>query len=77
VKEIKEIYPYTVVVRQPSGSNYEIADWWLNGPINFDDMIVLNKEHVASAGQPGCMEDYITYGFKDEDIAILFRLKFG
>lgn len=75
--KIEETYPYTVKIRQPIGANYKVSDWWLNGPINFDDMIVLEKEHVAPAGQPGCMENYITYGFKDQDIAILFRLKFG
>lgn len=70
---IKDDYPYSVVLKHPAEKvHYDMAEWWLN-EITFDDMIIIQKHYVDARQQ----EFLITYGFKDESVATLFKLKFG
>jgi hypothetical protein len=68
-KQIEE-YPYKVEVIQPVGVNTETSNFWLN-EVNFEDMIVLENEKIL-----GSTNRRVVYGFKDEQIATIFGLRF-
>jgi hypothetical protein len=69
------MFPYTVTLVLGHEKRLEIADWWTSGQINFQDMVVLNKKLL---GPPINFPDWeVTYGFTDESVATLFKLKFS
>ncbi len=67
-------FPYQVTLILFHEGREKIADWWISGEINFEDMVVLNKKIL---GPPVNFPPWeVTYGFEKEEIATLFRLKF-
>jgi hypothetical protein len=69
----KEVYPFIVKRQTRTRLNLDIGQWITDNPAI--DMAVITREVIDGPGLALVIE--ITYGFKKEEDAIAFKLKFG